>query len=38
MRKSKNMKKKIYLEIIIINENLLLKVESRNSIQKNIFL
>lgn len=32
MRKSKNMKKKVYLEIIIINENLLLKVESRNSI------
>lgn len=38
MHKSKNMKKKIYLEIIIINENLLLKVENRNSIQKNIFL
>lgn len=33
MRKSKNMKKKVYLEIIIlINKNLLLKVESRNSI------
>lgn len=32
VRKSKNMEKKVYLEIIITSEKLLLKVESGNSI------